>query len=161
MTYDHFALSSLYWYSHLLENWHGWHGFWSSSTIKYWYLQIWNLITLNDHRICWVTCFSYFDEEHQGGGIMKCPHCLGFMVIDTCLNMEGDHNKVWIHEWRCLNCGEIFDSRTLENRVSQHLTAHLRHRRKAGLRLVSWSESTMNTFGVAFSPMHGWADRLT
>ncbi len=68
---------------------------------------------------------------------MKCPHCLGFMVIDTCLNMEGDRNKVWIHEWRCLNCGEIFDSRTLENRVSQHLDTHLRHRRKAGPCLVS------------------------
>ena len=51
---------------------------------------------------------------------MKCPHCLGFMVIDTCLNMEGDRNKVWIHEWRCLNCGEIFDPRTLENRALQH-----------------------------------------
>ena len=68
---------------------------------------------------------------------MKCPHCLGFMVIDTCLNIEGDRNKVWIHEWRCLNCGEIFDSRILENRVLQHLVPHLRHRRKADLCLVS------------------------
>ena len=50
---------------------------------------------------------------------MKCPHCFGFMVIDTCLNMEGDRNKVWIGEWRCLNCGEIFDPRTLENRALQ------------------------------------------
>jgi len=50
---------------------------------------------------------------------MKCPHCLGLMVIDACLNMEGDRNKVWIGEWRCLNCGEIFDPRTLENRALQ------------------------------------------
>ena len=50
---------------------------------------------------------------------MRCPRCLGFMVIDTCLNVEGDRNKTWIGEWRCLNCGEIFDPRTLENRASQ------------------------------------------
>jgi hypothetical protein len=24
---------------------------------------------------------------------MKWPHCLGFMVIDTCLNMDDDRNK--------------------------------------------------------------------
>ena len=52
---------------------------------------------------------------------MKCPHCMGFMVIDACLNREGDRNKVWIEEWRCLNCGEIFDPRTLENRALQRL----------------------------------------
>ena len=50
---------------------------------------------------------------------MKCPHCLGFMVIDACLNMEGERNKVWIEEWRCLNCGEIFDPHTLQNRAYQ------------------------------------------
>jgi hypothetical protein len=53
---------------------------------------------------------------------MKCPHCLGFMVIDACLNMEGDRNKVWIGEWRCLRCGEFFDPRTLENRALQRQT---------------------------------------
>lgn len=40
---------------------------------------------------------------------MKYPHCLGLMVVDACLNMEGDRNKVWIEEWGCLKCGEIFD----------------------------------------------------
>lgn len=63
---------------------------------------------------------------------MKCPHCLGFMVIDTCLNMEGDRNKVWIEEWRCLNCGEIFDLRTLENRALQRQAARFRQTQKAG-----------------------------
>ena len=53
---------------------------------------------------------------------MKCPRCVGFMVIDTCLNIEGDRNKSWIGEWRCLNCGEIFDPRTLENRTLQRQT---------------------------------------
>ena len=50
---------------------------------------------------------------------MKCSRCLGFMVIDTCLNLEGDRNQSWIGEWRCLNCGEIFDPHTLENRALQ------------------------------------------
>jgi len=26
---------------------------------------------------------------------MDCTRCLGFMVIDACLNMEGDRNKSW------------------------------------------------------------------
>jgi hypothetical protein len=68
---------------------------------------------------------------------MKCPHCLGFMVIDACLNMEGDRNKVWIEEWRCLNCGEVFDSRTLENRALQRRAGPLWRTRKAGHSLVS------------------------
>jgi hypothetical protein len=50
---------------------------------------------------------------------MKCSRCLGFMVIDTCLNLEGDRNQSWIGEWRCLNCGEIFDPHKLENRALQ------------------------------------------
>lgn len=47
---------------------------------------------------------------------MECSRCHGLMVMDTCLNMENIHNTVWIYEWRCLNCGEIFDSQTLSNR---------------------------------------------
>ena len=68
---------------------------------------------------------------------MKCPHCLGFMVIDACLNMEGDRNKVWIEEWRCLNCGEVFDLRTLENRALQRQGRHLWRTREADHSLVS------------------------
>ena len=68
---------------------------------------------------------------------MKCPHCLGFMVIDACLNMEGERDKVWIKEWRCLNCGEIFDSRTLENRALQRQVRHLWRKREAGRCLIS------------------------
>jgi hypothetical protein len=73
---------------------------------------------------------------------MQCPRCLGFMVIDTCLNMEGDRNKSWIGEWRCLNCGEVFDPRTLENRASQHHAASLRFKefRGSGLRSFQLTE---------------------
>jgi hypothetical protein len=59
------------------------------------------------------------------------------MVIDTCLNMEGDRNKAWIGEWRCLNCGEIFDPRTLENRALQRQVRNVWRKRGAGRRLVS------------------------
>ena len=64
---------------------------------------------------------------------MDCPRCLGFMVIDTCLNLEGDpNNNVWIREWRCLNCGEVFDPRTLENRASQSQAASSRFKEFKG-----------------------------
>ena len=77
--------------------------------------------------------FSYFDNSlHQGDNPMKCSHCLGFMVVDACLNMEGDHNKVWIEEWRCLNCGEIFDPPKLENRELQRQGRHLYRKRGTG-----------------------------
>ena len=65
---------------------------------------------------------------------MKYPHCLGLMVVDACLNMEGDHNKVWREEWRCLNCGEIFDPPKLENRELQRQGRHLYRKRRDGLR---------------------------
>ncbi len=68
---------------------------------------------------------------------MKCPHCMGFMVIDACLTMEGDRNKVWIEEWRCLNCGEVFDPRTLENRFRQRQGRRVGGGREAGRFLVS------------------------
>jgi Fe-S-cluster-containing hydrogenase component 2 len=69
---------------------------------------------------------------------MKCPHCLGIKVSDACLNlnMEDDRNTVWIEEWRCLNCGEIFDLRTLENRALQREARHVRREQEAGRCLV-------------------------
>jgi len=75
---------------------------------------------------------------------MECPRCLGFMVIDTCLNIEGDRNKSWIGEWRCLNCGEIFDPLTLENRALQHQAASLRFKefRWSGLRFSQLTGKT-------------------
>lgn len=48
--------------------------------------------------------------------MMECSRCHGLMVMDTFLNMENIHKTVWIYEWRCVNCGEIFDSQTLSNR---------------------------------------------
>lgn len=68
---------------------------------------------------------------------MKCPHCLGFMVIDACLNMEGDRNKAWIEEWRCLNWGEVFDPRTVENLLFQRQARHVWRTRGGGRCLVS------------------------
>lgn len=57
---------------------------------------------------------------------MECPRCHGLMIIDACLNMENVHNTVWIHEWRCLNCGEIADAQILANRVPRQQTVNTR-----------------------------------
>ena len=54
---------------------------------------------------------------------MRCPRCDGLMVIDAYLNLEGDHNRVWIEAWRCVNCGELFDARMLENRLRRRQPA--------------------------------------
>jgi uncharacterized Zn finger protein len=61
---------------------------------------------------------------------MECPRCYGLMVIDTCLNREGVRNTVLIYEWRCLNCGEIFDAQTLANRNASQQKAISRHAQK-------------------------------
>jgi len=68
---------------------------------------------------------------------MKCPHCLGFRVIDACLNMEGDRRKVWMGEWRCVNCGGVFDPRTLENRALQRQAKYVWRKQEADGCLVS------------------------
>ena len=62
---------------------------------------------------------------------MECPRCHGFMVIDTCVNMEGVRHTVWAYEWRCLNCGEIADAQTLANRVARQHLANRAPRQRA------------------------------
>ncbi len=59
------------------------------------------------------------------------------MVTVVCLNMEGDRDKVWNEEWRCLNWGEIFDPRTLENRLLQHQAGPVWRTRKVGRCLIT------------------------
>ncbi len=59
------------------------------------------------------------------------------MVIDACLNMEGDHNKAWNEEWRCLNCGEIFDLRIMENRALQRQTRYVKWAKHTNQSLAS------------------------
>lgn len=68
---------------------------------------------------------------------MECPRCHGFMVIDACLNVEGFLNKAWVHEWRCLNCGEIIDAQTLANRNTSR--QHFRSRRPQKVAQISQS----------------------
>lgn len=63
---------------------------------------------------------------------MECPRCHGLMVIDTCLNKEGVLSTVWIYEWRCLNCGEIFDTQTLSNREACQYKASSRPAQEVG-----------------------------
>lgn len=63
---------------------------------------------------------------------MECPRCHGLMVIDTCLNKEGVLDTVWVYEWRCLNCGEIFDTQTLANRNASQYKTSSRHAQEVG-----------------------------
>lgn len=62
--------------------------------------------------------------------MMECPRCQGLMVIDTFLNNEGVRNTAWAYEWRCLNCGEIFDTQTLANRNACQHKVTFRHTQK-------------------------------
>lgn len=72
---------------------------------------------------------------------MKCPRCQGLMVIDFCVDLEGAPQSIWVKEWRCLNCGELFDKYTMENRKRSECgpprTSTPRHKRKAGISLSS------------------------
>lgn len=68
---------------------------------------------------------------------MKCPRCQGLMVIDLCLDLEGARQSIWVKEWRCLNCGELFDQFTLDNRTRSRMGPIQRprvprHKRKGG-----------------------------
>jgi hypothetical protein len=48
---------------------------------------------------------------------MNCPRCQGLLIGDQIYN-KGDALYV-LSIWRCLNCGETFDSLTIRNRTSQ------------------------------------------
>lgn len=64
--------------------------------------------------------------------MVECSRCHGFMVIDTFLNREGVRSTVWMYEWRCLNCGEIFDVQTLANRNACRQHARSRRPQEVG-----------------------------
>lgn len=47
---------------------------------------------------------------------MKCDRCEGLMLQDRFLDMEESFGGMWLHAWRCLNCGHVVDSVILANR---------------------------------------------
>ena len=51
---------------------------------------------------------------------MKCPRCYGFMIQDQAYEVHGPF--LHIDMWRCLNCGESFDSAILRARQQKEET---------------------------------------
>jgi hypothetical protein len=48
---------------------------------------------------------------------MNCPRCEGLLMNDQVYN--ADEALYVLSIWRCLNCGETFDSMILQNRIQQ------------------------------------------
>jgi len=48
---------------------------------------------------------------------MNCPRCEGLLMSDQVYNQ--DEAMYVLSIWRCLNCGETFDSMILQNRAHQ------------------------------------------
>lgn len=48
---------------------------------------------------------------------MNCPRCEGLLMSDQVYN--ADEALYVLSVWRCLNCGDTFDSMILQNRATQ------------------------------------------
>ena len=48
---------------------------------------------------------------------MNCPRCEGLLMSDQVYNSDDAFYVLAI--WRCLNCGDTFDSKILQNRAAQ------------------------------------------
>ena len=58
----------------------------------------------------------------MGDIIMSCLRCNGCMVEDYLLDMEDSSGPMWLQAWRCMNCGNVFDSVFQNNRTLQGST---------------------------------------
>ncbi len=47
---------------------------------------------------------------------MRCSRCQGCMIEDYLLDMEDSSGPMWLQAWRCMNCGNVFDSVLEHNR---------------------------------------------
>lgn len=47
---------------------------------------------------------------------MRCSRCQGCMIEDYLLDMEDSSGPMWLQAWRCMNCGNVFDSVLQHNR---------------------------------------------
>lgn len=50
---------------------------------------------------------------------MSCSRCSGCMVEDFLLDMEDSSGPMWLHAWRCMNCGNVAESVLEQNRQTQ------------------------------------------
>ncbi len=49
---------------------------------------------------------------------MRCSRCQGCMIEDYLLDMEDSSGPMWLQAWRCMNCGNVFDSVLEHNRLT-------------------------------------------
>ena len=48
---------------------------------------------------------------------MTCSRCLGLMVDDQFLDLQGSYGQMWTASWRCVNYGCVHDSAIERNRL--------------------------------------------
>ncbi len=47
---------------------------------------------------------------------MTCRRCQGCMARDHFLDLQESGGEWWMEGWRCINCGNVFDPVTEQNR---------------------------------------------
>lgn len=49
----------------------------------------------------------------------KCTRCEGLMVEDHFLDFEGTAGHMWTTSYRCMNCGNVYDSVIEQHRLAR------------------------------------------
>jgi hypothetical protein len=75
---------------------------------------------------------------------MRCSRCQGCMVEDYLLDMEDSSGPMWLQAWRCMNCGNVFDTVLEQNRLT-HGTKAASGSETISLPIVSVMETGMET----------------
>ena len=47
---------------------------------------------------------------------MHCSRCNGLMLKFHCVDLGGGLGEMWVHSWRCVNCGAVQDADVQQNR---------------------------------------------
>ena len=50
---------------------------------------------------------------------MTCSRCLGLMVEDQFLDLQGAYGEMWTTGLRCVNCGHVLDAVIEQNRLDR------------------------------------------
>jgi hypothetical protein len=50
---------------------------------------------------------------------MTCSRCLGLMVEDQFLDLQGAYGEMWTTSLRCVNCGRVHDSVIEQHRLAR------------------------------------------
>lgn len=76
---------------------------------------------------------------------MRCSRCQGCMIEDYLLDMEDSSGPMWLQAWRCMNCGNVFDSVLERNRLT--------HEAKPVSVSESFSLPTVEVMDTGIEPM--------